>query len=135
MSQHAAASSSSAMPPPSVPVDDSLIAMAEGNENLDKIKHLANLETIELIQEELSNTGERGWQFMSKRRDGHGVLWTRRICQELPDVRKDVCFEQFNARRDTSLTMSVFSLAQTWKLKSLETTVKQFRVHFLEISH
>jgi len=90
MSHHPHPSSSFSMPPPPPPIDISHSAMRERVDALRNLNHHPNSKISEWIVEELDNTGERGWTYMAKQTDEHGVLWTRKVSQALINLEHEV---------------------------------------------
>lgn len=59
-------------------------------DELEKIRQPGYSETVKLIQVQLRRTGDQDWTMMAKETDHRGVLWERRICQELDAVHSKV---------------------------------------------
>jgi len=78
--------------------------MRERAKALDKIKHHtdSNSKMVESIQEQLEDVDKEGWAIMSGKTDKKGIIWTRRITQELVDVQKDVSTNSLRNRRPSA---------------------------------
>jgi len=80
--------------------------MRERAKALDAIKHRTDstAKMVESIQEQLEGIDEEGWAIMSGKTDKMGIIWTRRITQELVDVQKDVSTNSsLNSRQSADL--------------------------------
>jgi len=108
MAYHQGNSSSWSMPPPPRPSDtSSLSTMRERAKALDKIKHPTDStpKIVESIHKQLEDIDEEGWAIMSGKTDKKGIIWTRRLTQELLDVQKDV--SSIYSLKDTQLIMEI----------------------------